>query len=247
MIPSRSWFPASLQERAAWFQNFAVQFSPIAASLGFLPAVVTQVASDNDDFQFCASQTVEVEAFAKAFRAYRQTVTEGNVGEPAPAYPLNPSAVPPAQVPTGIFERLDELVKRIRVAPAYTAEIGALLGIVPAQSNNILPEELQPVLKVTTLPGSVVQVKFTRGDTNGIFVETKIDNSETWNSVGVYPTSPAVLVIPQNPQNLPPPSRSAPATSKETTPWDSFRISSPPRPSRACKLLRPAIASERDQ
>ena len=41
------------------------------------------------------------------------------------------------------------------------------------------------------------------GLTNGIVVETKIDNSETWSSVGIFPTSPAIVVVPQNPQNLP--------------------------------------------
>lgn len=203
MTPSNNWFPSSLQERAAWFQNFFFQFTQIAAMLGFLPAVVTQVSNDNEDFQFCANQTVEVDAFGSAFRAYRKTVTEGNIGDPAPAYPLNPSAVPPNQVATGIFERLDNLVKQIRVASAYTPEIGALLGIIPAQPGNLIPEEMQPTLKASTLPGSVVQVKFVRGNTNGIVVETKLDNSETWTNAGVYGSSPAVIVIPQNPENLP--------------------------------------------
>src|SRR5688572_4912499 len=179
MIPNNKYFPMSLQERAAWFQNFAENFSVVAVSLGFLPAMITQVTADNDDFQFCASSALTVNAYAKAVRQYRLTVTEGAVGDPAPSFPVNPSLNPPAQVPTGIFERLDELVKRIRVAPTYTPEIGALLGIIPAASGGFAPEEMQPVLKVSTLPGSVVQVKFIRGNTVGVVIETKLDNSET--------------------------------------------------------------------
>lgn len=204
MIITAKWFPLSLQERAAWFQNFYAQFVTVGPSLGFLPAVVTQVQDDNDDFQFCADHTVKVDAYAKAFRAYRQTVTEGNVGDPPPALPTPPSGTSPAAVPTGIFERLDDLVKRIRVAPAYTPEIGALLGIVTPPPNNLIPvDDLQPVLKVTSMPDSIVQVKFVRGNTVGIMIETKLDNSTTWTNAGQFQSSPAELVIPQNPENLP--------------------------------------------
>ncbi|MGD9562995.1 MAG: hypothetical protein AB7F88_12650 [Pyrinomonadaceae bacterium] len=204
MQPSNKWFPVPLQERAAWFQNFAAQFNQIGTGLGFLPSVLTQVQNDNTDFQFCADQTVEVEAFAKAFRLYRQTVTEGHVGDPAPQYPTNPSAAPPSQVPTGIFERLDDLVKQIRVANTYTPEIGALLGIIPAPPGNLIPpDELQPTLKATTLPGSVVQVKFVRGSTNGVMIEMKLDNAVSWSDAGKFYSSPAQLTVPENAENLP--------------------------------------------
>ena len=32
MIPSRTWFPMNLQDRAAWFLNFAKQFADVAIS-----------------------------------------------------------------------------------------------------------------------------------------------------------------------------------------------------------------------
>ncbi len=192
-----------MQERAAWFQNFSVQFSQVAASLGFLPAVVTAVAADNDDVQFVASATVEIDAYAAAFRQYRNILLEGNVGEPTPNFPPNPTIGPSAQVATGIFERLDELVKRIRVAPAYTNDVGALLGILPPVVNGFLPDEMQPKLKAVAMPGSVVQVSFVRGQTDGVLVETKLDNIETWTDAGRFFKSPAELVIPQNPANLP--------------------------------------------
>jgi hypothetical protein len=196
--------PYDLQGQAAWLDNLTTQFAQVAVSpLGFVAADVTALTNDNEDFQFCAQATVEIEAYAKAFRQYRATVTKGRVGEPTPSFPPNPGFAPPNAVPTGIFERVDELIKRIKAAPAYTPEIGVLLGIIPDGTVRPVPEDMQPTLKVRTLPGSVVQVKFTRGATNGIFVETKVDNSDTWSSVGIFPSSPAIIVVPQNAENLP--------------------------------------------
>lgn len=106
-------------------------------------------------------------------------------------------------MPTGIFERLDNLVKRIRVAPNYTPEIGALLGIIPQSPSRPAPEDLQPTIKATAMPGSVVNVKFVRGGMSGVLIETQIDNSGTWSSVGQFSVSPATITIPENPQNLP--------------------------------------------
>lgn len=203
MTPSDRWFPTSLQNRAAWFNNFYNQFQVVSTSLGFTAADVTAVENDNNMMQFIASTALAIDAYKEATRQFRIRVSEGQIGDPTPAFPANPGFVPPTAVATGIFERLDTLVKRIRVSPTYTSEIGALLGIIPASPSRPAPEAMQPELKVTTLPGSVVQVKFVRGESNGIFVETKLDNSETWSSVGIFPSSPAVIVVPQTPQNLP--------------------------------------------
>lgn len=201
MQPNRSYVPQSQQERAAWFQNFSVQFAAAANSLGFTAAQVTAVTDDNSDVQFCAAATVELEAFITAFRQYRKTLMEGDTGDPTVNYPPNPTAVPTAKVPTGIFERLDNLVGRIRLSPGYTPEIGALLGILPQSTGRPAPE--QPTLKTDSLPGSVVKVKFVRGESDGVALEMKIDNAETWSDAGRFYSSPVELVIPANAQNLP--------------------------------------------
>lgn len=197
-----SWLPTPLQDRAAWFQNFAEKFAEVATTLSFTPADVTQVEDDNEAFQFVAAATVEVDAYASAFRAYRANVLDENGGRPV-MFPADPTLTPPATVSAGIYARLDELVKRVRVSPAYTTEIGALLQILPPVTTRPSPDDMQPAIKVTTLPGSVLNVKFVRGRTDGVVVEMKLDNSETWTPAGRFVTSPAELVIPDNPGNLP--------------------------------------------
>jgi hypothetical protein len=203
MIRNNRYFPTSRQERAAWCGNFGMQFADVAVSLGFTAGEATANSADCALVVSLASIAVQLDAYAAAVRQFGSIITEGAVGDKTPAFPDFPSYSSPAGPATGVFERIDALVKRIRVAPNYTNEIGALLGIIPSSNPGIPVDEMQPTLKTTSLPGSVVQVKFVRGETNGIFLETRIDNSETWSSVGIFPASPAVVVIPQNAQNLP--------------------------------------------
>ena len=80
MNPNSRWFPTNLQDRAAWFQNFVTNFSPIATTLGFTGGEVTAIQADNEDFQSIAATTVALDTFASAVRAYRISLTEGDVG-----------------------------------------------------------------------------------------------------------------------------------------------------------------------
>ncbi len=130
MVPSRTWFPLSLQDRAAWFQNFVTQFSPVAVSLGFTAGDVTAIGEDNAAFQWLAEQTVTVENFRSAVVEYRLNLTEGDIGDPDPIYPGQTFDNPPSLQPAGMFERLNNLRNRILASPAYSDDLGILLGIV---------------------------------------------------------------------------------------------------------------------
>lgn len=201
-VPTKSWFPQSLQERAAWYDNFTLRFAAVAPGLGFLPAEVITVQTDNTCLQDLASGREQLDAFVESVTQYRRNVLEGNIGDPAPVFPTAPTITPAELPPTGIYQRLIELVARIRAAPAYTPEIGALLGIIPSSASTsgtgsgTDDGDLKPVLKATAMPGSVVEVKFTRGHTDGIDVEIKVDNAAAWSSGGRFFKSPAALTIP---------------------------------------------------
>lgn len=75
MIPSRNWFPQSLQERAAWYANFRQQFDLLAVSLGFLPGEIGPIEGDDDVMTFLAGTQVEIDGFADAVRQYRILIT----------------------------------------------------------------------------------------------------------------------------------------------------------------------------
>lgn len=203
MVPSNKWFPAALADRAAWFQNFATTFAALAVDLGFVAADVTAVDADNDTVQALTTYSYSVDAFEKAVTAWRKEVLEGANGAPAATPPAVPAVgATPISLP-GVYERLDNLVKRIKLMPKYSEEEGRQLGIVPSKSDPIAPDERQPVLKCSVLPGNVVNVAFKRGDNNGVVVETIVDKEAAWTSKGNFFTSPAVITIPAGPDNLP--------------------------------------------
>ena len=145
MIPSPRWFPTSLQDRAAWYQNFQTQFAAVAVSFGFTAGDISIVDKDNQIMQFLADTIVQLEAYKKAVGQFREIITEGDIGDPTPAFPANPAFALPVEQPTGIFERLVDLVERIKAAPAYTNETGALLGIIASAPDSISPEDVKPV------------------------------------------------------------------------------------------------------
>lgn len=147
MIPSYRWFPRNLPARALWYANFANQFADVGASLGFTANEINSVNNDNSVFQFLANAAVEIEAYKRSVGEYREIITEENIGEPNPQFPANPALALPASIDTGMFERLVNLVERIRVAPNYTDQIGALLGILPTQPEQIAPSEVKPTIQ----------------------------------------------------------------------------------------------------
>lgn len=200
-VPSRNWFPASLSERATWFQNFATQFAILAPTLNFDAGQVLSVENDNETVQWLAEVAVMVDHYEKAMTAYRKEMLEGpnfapNVTLPVP--PVYPVPGPPSD--PGIFIRLIELVDRIRVAGNYSTDDGEALGIIPSKPADLIPNELQPDPSLTALPGNVIEVAFKRGKTEGIDVEIEVDNSGTWEHSGKFFKSPGEIVIPQNTQ-----------------------------------------------
>jgi len=203
MIPSSKWFPQSNSDRAVWFHNFAVQFDNLATHLGFLPADVTAVSADDAIMQFMLTACEDADNYASAARSYRKQITENGIGDPVPVFPVPPAFGPPAPVPTGVFERLDNLVKRIRVAPNYTNDDGVLLGIVPTSTGPTPEGDLKPVIKPEVMPGSVVNVKFVRGQTDGIALEMQLDNETAWTPAGNFFKSPAILDIETKADDLP--------------------------------------------
>lgn len=204
MIPSQKWFPSSLQERAAWYDNFSTQIGAIGLTLGIgmTAAEITEVGEDNGNIQALATGSVTLDFFAEAYRQYRKIFTEGDIGDPIPDFPASPTfTLPNPSQPTGAFERLVKLVDRIRTSPVYTDELGALLGIIPQKGDDLAVDELKPALKANAMPGNLVQVDFVRGKTDGVQIETLIDGAGGWANAGKYFKSPAQLNIPNGTGN----------------------------------------------
>lgn len=177
-----------MQDRAAWLQNFQTNLTPIAASVGILPAELTALGLDVEDFISLAAITLSVENFKSAVREYRLSFSEGDVGDPMPVWPPVPANAPPnAPRAAGMFQRIVEIVDRIRAAPAYTDEIGASLGIIPEQAGSISPGDVKPTIEAfasqTDYMFSIVVSNRAEADAWSVSVQPK---GGQWSNAGTF-------------------------------------------------------------
>ena len=199
MIPNRRWFPLSIQERAPWYKNFNIQIQTIGASLGLTVAELESVAKDDANIQFLARTAVQLEAYAAAVRQYRIIFTEAPIGEPTPAFPADLSFAPPdPTIAAGAFERLDKLVKRIRVAPSYTDTTGALLGIIPTREGQPNETELKPVIRTSeSVGGYKFSVTVTRLGMTAFKIQfARADQQNVWNDIAFATRNPVEVTVP---------------------------------------------------
>jgi hypothetical protein len=197
MIPSRTWFPSSLQERVAWFNNFNNQMQAIGTTLGFTAGELAALTADQQVMEFLGNTMPALVAYSKSVRDFKDEWTQGDIGDPASTFPADVSFTPPSPIPaTGCFERLDQMVKRIRTAPAYNEETGSLLGIIPQKGDDLVEADMKPAIKPSATPGSNIDVQFTRGQADGILIESKVDNAAGWNTEGRFLKSPFTISIP---------------------------------------------------
>lgn len=194
MIPSNKWFPGSLPARAMWATNFSLRFAEVGPGLGFTAAQITSAQNDMNVIRALANIDEQLKAYAEAMRQYRIVVTEGAVGEPNPTLPANPTFGIETQVPTGIFQRLSGLRDRILTNPAYTDEIGALLGIL--SDSPAPPPEIKPVIKVTPqFSGYKFDVVTTRQGMQAFKVLIRRMDSEAWTEAGFGTSSPLTVTV----------------------------------------------------
>lgn len=204
MRPDQRWFPTNRTERAAWFRNFADRFSELGLSLGFTQAEIDSVNADNAVLQFSATAIIMLEAQMQAAREFDRLVTGGpNNGGPS-EFPQQILPPAPPMVTTGIFARLEFLVRRIRVSPTYTETAGALLGINRSNDRLERPEQFVPKIKAAPAANPyAMTVSCAVRHFNGFEVSVSRRGSAVWESAGLYSSSPATVTIKPTTPDIP--------------------------------------------
>jgi len=155
-VPDSRFVPGDWAGQVDWFDNWDKQMTVVGPTLGFSAAELTRIHDDYLVLQAERDWMVSVEAFNSGLTAHRRIISRGKVGDPTPALPAAPTIVLPVTadpVPPGIWQRNNEDIRRAREAPAYTDETGALLGILPIESEGPSPDNFAPDAKITVEPG----------------------------------------------------------------------------------------------
>lgn len=194
MRPDQRWFPTNRVERATWFNSFAINFEKVALDLGFTQAEIDSVHADNAVVQYLSRSIASLEAQVAAFRSYHRTITGGRSNGQMHTTPEIGLPTPPDAVPQGIFERLENRVRRIRVAYAYTPSIGALLQIIPKAEAEFDLNDFVPKIKVKseTEPYTFT-VRCARLNFSGFEVSFSRTGTGNWENAGRFHSAPAVI------------------------------------------------------
>ena len=92
------------------------------------------------------------------------------------------------------FERLERLVRRIRVAPAYNPSVGAVLGITRTTQRIADPRSYVPLIKVIALARAYTfNVRCPVRSFNGFIVSYRRISGEEWHTTMTNNNSPAVV------------------------------------------------------
>ena len=149
-----------------------------------MPALATKLDFTKDDTDSLNADTlvflfslVLIEA-SKTFEhqcvTYQLYMRNGPLGTDVVVVPVfSAVGTVPDAVAAGIFKRVAKLVKKIKLSPAYTDDIGRALGIIGSDAEAKSAQDDVMLLLTGKMVAGNVQIKYTKGDNDGIRLESR--------------------------------------------------------------------------
>jgi hypothetical protein len=177
------YLPHSDQDRVVWLNNFANKFGVVAVSLG-LGADVASVNNDAAMFAYIVNRTELITAHKEQLVNFKNLLRGGPISPTVLTVLAMPVvAAPPTAVAAGIFLRLSQLVQRIKNSAGYTEALGKELGIVGAEIASFDADVMKPAIKLVIKGGRAVEVQWTKGKSDALYIET--DKGNGWQFIGI--------------------------------------------------------------
>jgi len=185
-ILKRLWLPTRLEALAPWYANFTLKFTQYAAQLG-LAADLPFVIEDNATIQWAADANEVAKTNLSGFIKFRDELLYAEKHSDAPTAPVTDLPPAPAKLTWAIIQRLVNLGERIELAPGYTSDVGAQLGIIPPQANGVSPADVKPTAQVFAAQNGYQfsVVVSNRAESNMFEVEIRRAGQENWTIVKV--------------------------------------------------------------
>jgi hypothetical protein len=156
------YLPGDDKGKSDYLTLFAAKLATYAALLGITPAELASAAADAEAFKFAV---LSLKAYKDFVEGYTQTknILRDKEGTPLAAWPtLPPVPAPPALVPAGIFKRNARLVGRIKKNDNYNDQIGKDMGIIGAETPELDPATLKPVIKAVIVSGGHPELQWNK-------------------------------------------------------------------------------------
>jgi hypothetical protein len=146
-------------------------------------ADVTSVNNDAAMFAYIVGRVELFTTTKEQLVDFKNILRDGPLGTNALSVQAAPTvAAPPTAVAAGIFKRTSLLVQRIKNSTAYTEAIGKDLGIIGAE---VATAEaiMKPVIKLVIKGGNAVEIQWTKGKADALYIET--DKGSGWQFLAV--------------------------------------------------------------
>jgi len=179
-MAQKFYLPNGDADRGTWMENFNTKLPNYATLLGITKPQTDSVAADTLGFRYGLELVAGAKTFEHQCTTFKTALRDGPASTIALAIPVFVApANPPAAVAPGIFSRVARLVKTIKANSAYTETIGKDLGIIGADPGSDVWDDEQPVL-TAKVSGGQVQLKYVKGDADGIQLESKRGTETTF-------------------------------------------------------------------
>lgn len=171
--PNYDWFPPRIGDQIVWISNFGNKLGIHATTLGISAGTVSSIGAD------LANATYGLETYRGGVATFRDsayeyidsalyTETTTNIEWPTFAAP----GTIPGTVFAGCMRRVFALiVDVIKKSPGYTKAIGEDLGIESPEVQPPNPATTKPALKLRPTTGGKLEVRWVKGDFDGIRLE----------------------------------------------------------------------------
>jgi hypothetical protein len=173
-MSATSYLPVAETDRVIWLNNFSNRLNQYRQALGITTAEVSSYVADAAMFAYIIQLHDASTQYAQALSSIKRNLRSASQQVAMPALPTLPNiGTAPATVNSGIFNRVVQLVGRIKVHAAYTTAMGQDLGIV-APVVPFDPNTMQPNLKMS-LEAGYPKLSWKKGEADGtkIYVDRR--------------------------------------------------------------------------
>lgn len=187
--------PRGWSEFAEWFENFSGSLNLLAAKYGISAEKLAEIEADNEWVQYWIRAKFSAKILEKQLTEYIAAMVKGEIGDPLLTNPSwNLGANPPAVTPPGIKKRIRQIIRQIKAHSAYTEADGELLGIIGMARGRISLNEIQPKLKIETLPDYKLQIRYKKEAMDAIRIETR-QKGDSWQLATILTASPGTITV----------------------------------------------------
>ena len=191
----RDYYPTNMDALAAWWANFIIQLTALAAKYGIDGTTVGDATKDNDWIQYWVQARHDADNLSQQLTKYFNSIS-GNDETLEPPAPINwvLQGGVPNERPPGIEFRVRKIARDIKNSMVYAVADGELLGIVSPPPAPLNFAGMTPEFTLETLVNFELKASFRKNGMDALKFEFR-HKGGNWLPAGFLVTSPGTFAV----------------------------------------------------